>query len=138
MIKEGNEGVKFNKGEIGKVALKLNRICYNCRMAVDCPVFTSGCPVGMSRKLLNTYAEDERQIIKDVDLSKRPLRPPGAVISDDWAREILTTIPQLCNKCMFHSNNCFLNIIYAWMEAMLRISPGKPVSERPDLSETKK
>ena len=123
----------FNHQEIGKLIIKLQQACSGCSKkgtAAHCDAVSS-CPVGISRKIMGQYLNDEHQVIKDFDLNKLPSMPAGAEFDKAKLNEIFRSMHDLCNKCMFHADKCFLNICYTMMEIALDKPDRKSFSEKP-------
>jgi hypothetical protein len=123
------QGPKFNKEELGNLTIRFISICSTCSRKDNCPELD--CPVKLARSYIVRYLQKDEQVLKDVDVSILRSKPEGAVIDKIKMNELLNIIHQLCNKCMFHVEKCFINLVYTLIETMLEKNPKKQLSKRP-------
>ena len=57
--------------------------------------------------------------------------PELVEIDVDALARVFPTIEALCNKCMFHSTTCFMNLVYYMLEVACRVESPKPLEKRP-------
>lgn len=123
--------VSFNARELGRLAVGLQRVCSNCARAFpQCGAENRPCPVGTARDAIGAYLFSSQQVNKKADLTALPRKPPEATFDEKELREVLAALPPLCNRCMFHVENCFLNVVYTCLELALQLR-GKPPGQRP-------
>ena len=128
---EGKQAV-FSRDDLGRLSLRLQHVCYGCPAltgSVSCPQ-AARCPVGMASRVIGTFLRTGAQVVTD-DVPQGLQLPPGARIRADDAMEVLRSTERLCNRCMFHVNRCFLNVVHGLMEAALDLPNRKPPGKRP-------
>ena len=127
------DALTFNKQEIGRLLLNLQSICHHCArldQELICSI-AEQCPVGVGRRMLSHYNQTGIQVIKDFDFYRLPWVPDGATMDRDKLEAIYATVHDLCNKCMFHSERCFMNIVYMLIEISLDKQTRKHPSVKP-------
>lgn len=128
-----SDSANFDSAEIGKLVIKLQRVCAGCSQhgaSMRC-VESAVCPVGLSRKMLGEYLQRNEQIITYFDFNRSYAKPRSAEFDVKAIREIFIVVHDLCNKCMFHSDKCFLNVVYSLLEEAIGKTPKKPASLKP-------
>ena len=119
----------FDSKDIGSLAIRFQRVCKTCTSHKAC--LKEKCPISHCRNYLANYMRFKNQILKDVDPEKLPPRPGHLGFNEAKLEEIYFIVHKLCNRCMFHADKCFMNIIYWNVETMLGIKQRKPTSKRP-------
>jgi hypothetical protein len=123
----------WSKSEIGGVLVNLRAVCYSCSKNPDhnlsCEI-AKDCSIGVARTVLLDFVSTNEQVLKDFDVAVIP--NPGAITFDKrMIEESFEVIHNLCQRCMFHADRCFLNITYRMLEAVLGRSPLKKLNVRP-------
>jgi hypothetical protein len=123
----------FDRREIGKLTLKLQGLCLSCPHKGDgtqCS-FAFSCPIGASRKILADYIKNGEHLIRDYDFQLARTSPRGVDFDPEVMRSLLGTVHQMCNRCMFHGEKCFLNVVYDLLETAMHVNPKKAPKVRP-------
>jgi hypothetical protein len=124
----------FNKDEIGNIfSLRLQRTCFSCpkKQGISkCPI-ADNCPVGIARKILGLYLFNEEQVVTFIDPAMLPDNQPGAVYINEDLAGIFSEVHDLCKSCMFHTEKCFVNVMYMLIEIALNKQPRKASGTKP-------
>jgi hypothetical protein len=121
---------KFSKVELGQVASLLQRVCRECpRRALACSA--DQCPIASARGAIGRHLCSERQLELEIDPTRFPVVPADAVITTALVEEAASSVHALCNRCMFHLERCFMNVLYALLEGALPARPPRPLNVRP-------
>lgn len=126
----------FDRVELGQLLIRLQSVCVPCMRSRGEGICSleSACPMGVSRSLLMAYMYEDIRIHKGVDPSSLASMPKGLDINRSPLNQVAERIPILCNRCMFHADKCFLNLIYLMLDIALKNDPPKQLSIRPKLS----
>ena len=122
-------GPTFNNKDLGALAIRFQGVCKTCSKREACS--KDDCPVKLCRNYLGNYLRFKTQILKDVVLEDLPTKPKDIEFDEGKLMEIYKIVHELCNRCMFHADKCFMNIIYWNVETMLCKKHRKPISKRP-------
>jgi hypothetical protein len=124
----------FNKEEIGNIfSLRLQRTCYSCPKKQGfekCPELEN-CSIGVARKILGLYLFNEQQVVTFINPEALPGNPEGSVYKKDDLAGIFTEVHGLCKSCMFHTEKCFVNVMYMLLETALDKKPRKVSGTKP-------
>ena len=121
--------ISFNAKELGQLVIRLQRVCSKCAESHSCHD-RKACPVELARNAIGQYLYSGQQVDRSVNLAKLPHKPLGAAYEEQQLSEALAAVPLLCNRCMFHVDNCFLNVLYTCLELALGRTP-KDAAQRP-------
>ncbi len=126
-----DQEVTFDAHELGELTIELQAYCYGCRRVETCNPLRSPCPVGLTRDILGKYLHDGQQI--NTDHAADALAGQVALIHQGTTdlRPALQAIPRLCNRCLFHTAQCFLNLAYLTLELAVHGQQVKPANTRP-------
>ncbi|HEY3445989.1 MAG TPA: hypothetical protein VGK67_06460 [Myxococcales bacterium] len=121
--------ISFNAKELGQLVIRLQRVCAKCAEAHPCPG-REACPVEIARNSIGQYLFSGQQVDRAANLAKLPRKPVGATYDEQQLADALASVPTLCNRCMFHVDSCFLNVLYTCLELALGRTPKEP-GQRP-------
>lgn len=122
-------GVSFSVEALSRLTMRLQSLCAGCALRSACP--KASCPIALSRNLIGDYLIDKRQVLQAASVDSLPRRPAGVTVSEPELVAILGAVHDLCKMCMFHTERCFLNVLYAQIERMLGRAALKSPNKRP-------
>lgn len=121
----------FDRTEMGSITIQLQSACVSCSLFRQCSQ-SSDCPVRLASHLIGGYLSRGDQIVADYsELLSRAKMPAAANLDPARLESTLEQVAALCNKCMFHVDPCFLNLLFRMIEEGLLRDPQKPLSTAP-------
>lgn len=124
-------GPTFDRFEVGQIVIRLQAFCDCCPRAGRCAPFRTSCAVGRARTCLTDYLATARRIVQEFDFANHGSTPAPPCDRRDELEATFAIIPGLCNRCMFHAELCFLNVVHALIEGALAVADRKPPATRP-------
>lgn len=124
------QGPIFDKNSIGRITIKLQQLCITCGSHGNCEK-EEDCPILLAKKIMSDYIQNQEQVLKDINLDKLPKKDESLQVDHNKVNEIFEIVRSLCNKCMFHVDKCFINVVYTLLEDVVGIEPKKSYSTKP-------